>query len=49
MVRGKKITKDEIISGIKEAWEAGVDLRTSPIQKTPHRNLYRTHKYYFRT
>jgi len=47
MTRGKKHTKPEIIQGIKQAWEQGVDLRTGAIQRGSYRWMYRSHHYYF--
>jgi len=41
-MHGKKYTREEILAGIKEAYEKGYDLRTSKIQKSPYRNFYRS-------
>ena len=47
MVRGKKAQKQEILDGIRLAWEKGTDLRTGAVQKTPYRWMFRATKHYF--
>lgn len=41
MVKGKRYTRETIIKEIKQAWEEGRDLRSSAIQKTRFRGVYR--------
>jgi hypothetical protein len=46
-MQGKKISKEELLSGIKEARKKGVDLRVITIQKSIYRRLYRCYKNHF--
>jgi len=46
-MHGIKITREEIVSAIKEAYEKGLDLRTSKVQQSRYRRFYRSHRYYF--
>jgi hypothetical protein len=48
MARGIKPTRQQIIDGIKEALDRGDDLRTSAVQKTSLRWLYRGSEHYFK-
>jgi len=42
IMRGRKYTREEILAGIKEAYEKGYDLRHSKVQKSSYRNFYRS-------
>ena len=48
-MQGKKISKEELLSGIKEARKKGVDLRVTTIQKSIYRRLYRCYKNHFKS
>lgn len=41
-MHGRKYTREDILAGIREAYEKGYDLRHSKIQKSPYRNFYRS-------
>ncbi|MCW8939171.1 MAG: hypothetical protein OQJ88_00850, partial [Flavobacteriales bacterium] len=47
MARGRKPSREEILTNVKNAWESGEDLRTGSVQKGEYRQLYRSSKNYF--
>jgi hypothetical protein len=47
MTRGKKPSREDIISGIREAYAQTGDLRHRSIQDGPFRSVYRSFKYFF--